>query len=178
MVKLVVISIFALAITGCASNVITDYDSGAVFGNYESWSFVPARADSEIYVTLDGSRIREAIEREMAQENLQRVAGDDADLLVAWQILTEERLERAGSGFGFGLGFGSGNFGWGISTQPPIEKVVEGKLVVELVDSKNRQVVWRAASRRYLEESQSPESRQQLIDQIVTDMFEEYPPGV
>lgn len=177
MIKSVLISVFALAITGCASNVITDYDSGAVFATYESWNFVPVRDGSEGYVSLDGSRIRNAIEREMAHENLQKLAVEEADLLVAWQIVTEERLQRVGSGFGFGLGFGSGNFGWGISTQPPIEKVEEGKLVVELVDSETGQVVWRAASRRYLQESQSAESRQKLIDQIVTDMFEEYPPG-
>lgn len=178
MIRAVLISVFALAITGCASNVITDYDSGAVFANYESWNFAPARAGSDGYVSLDGSRIRKAIEREMAHENLQKVAAEEADLLVAWQIATEERLERGGSGFGFGLGFGSGNFGWGISTQPPIERVEEGKLVVELVDSESKQVVWRSASRRYLQESQSSESRQQLINQIVTEMFEEYPPGV
>jgi hypothetical protein len=178
MIKSVLISVFALAITGCASNVITDYDSGAVFSTYGSWNFTPARDGSEGYVSLDGSRIRKAIEREMARENIQKVAADEADLLVVWQIVAEERLERVGAGFGFGLGFGSGNFGWGIATQPPIEKVEEGKLVVELVDSETRQVVWRAASRRYLEESQSAETRQKLIDQIVIDMFEEYPPEV
>lgn len=178
MVKAVLISVFALTITGCASNVITDYDSGAVFSTYQSWNFAPAREGSQDYVSLDGSRIRKAIEREMALENLEKVAAGEADLLADWQIVTEERLERGGSGFSLGLGFGSGNFGWGLSTQPPIEKVREGKLVVELVDSDSKQVVWRSASRHHLRESQSPASRQKLIDQIVTDMFEEYPPGV
>lgn len=178
MIKVLLISVFALAITGCASNVITDYDSGATFGNYQSWNFAAAGKEDPGYVSLDGSRIRKAIEREMERENLQKVASEEADLLVAWEIVTEERLERGGSGFGFGLGFGSGNFGWGLSTQPPIEKVEEGKLVVELVDSESKQVVWRSASKRFLRESQTSESRQKLIDQIVTDMFEEYPPEV
>jgi hypothetical protein len=75
------------------------------------------------------------------------------------------------------MGFGSGNFGWGIAAPPPIEKVEEGKLVIELVDTNTKQVVWRSASRRYLQENQSSESRQELIDEIVVDMFEEYPPG-
>lgn len=178
MIKAVLVSVFALAISGCASNVVTDYDSGAVFGNYNSWSFTPANKDGEGYVSLDGSRIRSAIEREMNREALRKVDVEEADLLVAWQILTKERIERGGSGLGFGLGFGSGNFGWGISAPPPIEKVEEGKLVVELVDSETQQVVWRAASRRYLNEDQSSESRRELIDKILTDMFDKYPPGV
>ena len=176
MIRTLLISVFALAITGCASKVITDYDSAVAFSNYESWSFVPDGKGGNGFVSLDGSRIRKAIEREMDREKLQKVAADEADLLVAWQIVAEERLERRGSGFGFGLGFGSGNFGWGISTQPPVEKVEEGKLVVELVDSSSKQVVWRSASQRYLQESQTSESRQKLINKIVTDMFEEYPP--
>lgn len=179
MIRSLLVPVLALALAGCASNVVTDYDSGAAFGNYSSWNFAPAKdGEEDAYVSLDGSRIRAAIEREMEKEDLRKVTEADADLLVAWQIVTEERIERGGSGFGFGLGFGTGNFGWGISAPPPIEKVQEGKLVVELVDSQSKRVVWRSASRRYLRESQSPASRQELIDEVVTDMFEEYPPGV
>ena len=50
-------------------------------------------------------------------------------------------------------------------------------LVVELVDTETDRVVWRAASRRYLNENQATESRRELIDEIVADMFEKYPPG-
>lgn len=177
MIRLMFIAMFAVVLTGCASKVITDFDSGASFSEYSSWDFAPANGEAEEYVSLDGSRIRNAIEREMQGENLEKVTDGDRDLLVAWQIVTEERLERGG-GLGFGLGFGSGNFGWGLSTAPPVEKVQEGKLVIELVDTRTKQVVWRSASRRYLNENQSSESRQELIDEIVTDMFEEYPPGV
>lgn len=177
MIRSLLIAVFAVAITGCASNVVTDYDSGASFGSYNSWDFAPVKTEGGDYVSLDGSRIRSAIEREMESENLQRMADSEADLLVTWRIVPEERLERAGSGFGFGLGFGSGNFGWGVSTAPPIEKVEEGKLVIELVDAKTKKVVWRAASRRYLNENQSSESRRELIDETVKDMFEKYPPG-
>jgi len=176
----ILIAAVALVLNGCASTVMTDYDSAAVFGNYGSWSFAPAAqngADSGGYMSLDGSRITNAIEREMKREALRKVDTGEADLFVTWQVVTEERLQRA-PGFGLGLGFGTGNFGWGLSTAPPIEKVEEGKLVVELVDTDTRQVVWRASSRRYLNDDQSAESRRELIDNIVADMFQKYPPGV
>ncbi|MDI9244794.1 DUF4136 domain-containing protein [Marinobacter sp. CHS3-4] len=176
--RLLLISVFALAMTGCASNVITDYDSAAVFGNYSSWNFAPRPNGNDGFLSLDGKRINSAIEREMKLEAMRKVDVSEADLFVTWQIVTEERLERGGSGFGFGLGFGRGNFGWGISTAPPVEKVEEGKLVIELVDTDTKQVVWRAASRRYLNDEQSSEYRRELIDEIVADMFDEYPPGV
>jgi Domain of unknown function (DUF4136) len=178
MIKALLISLFAITISGCASTVVTDYDSGTIFGNYDTWSFAPARQDSDEYVSLDDTRIRNAIEEEMKGESLRMAAADEADLLVDWRIVTEERIERGGSGFGFGLGFGSGShFGWGISAPPPIEKVEEGKLVIQFVDAQSKQVVWRAASRRYLDEDMSSENRQELIEEIVNAMFAKYPPG-
>jgi Domain of unknown function (DUF4136) len=45
------------------------------------------------------------------------------------------------------------------------------------VDAQSKQVVWRAASRRYLDEDMSSENRQELIEEIVNAMFAKYPPG-
>ena len=158
-----------------ASNVVTDYDSNAVFGNYSSWAFAP-KGEDQSFTSLDGGRIESAVERELNRKAMRKVSEGEADLLVTWQVVEEERLERSGVGLGFG--FGSGNFGWGLSTAPPIREVQEGKLVVELVDAQSERVVWRAVSRRYLNEDQSPEYRRELIDEVVADMFTEYPPGL
>ena len=172
--RVFLVSLLMLALTGCASNVVTDYDSGTVFGNYGSWAFAPQ--GSEGFTSLDDSRIEKAVERELDRKAMRKTDADEADLFVTWEIVEEERLERTGLGLGFG--FGSGNFGWGLSSAPPVREIQEGKLVVELVDSETDRVVWRAASRRYLNENQSSESRRELIDEIVADMFEKYPPGV
>lgn len=173
--RILMTGLFALTLAGCASNVVTDYNSSVVFGNYSSWAFAP-NASASSYVSLDGSRVQSAVTRELQQEGLREVPEAEADLLVNWQIVEEERLEQVGVGLGFG--FGSGNFGWGLSAPPPVREIEEGKLVVELVDTETDQVVWRAASRRYLREGQSPETRRELIDEVVAEMFSKYPPGL
>ncbi|MDF0748762.1 DUF4136 domain-containing protein [Marinobacter sp. 71-i] len=172
--RLILASLFLMVLTGCASNVVTDYDSNTVFGNYGSWAFAP-KGEGESFTSLDGGRIKSAVERELNRKSMRKVDQEEADLLVTWQIVEEERLERSGVGLGFG--FGTGNFGWGLASAPPVREVQEGKLVVELVDTDTDRVVWRAASRRYLNENQTTESRRELIDEIVADMFEKYPPG-
>lgn len=177
MMRFLMLLIVVLAMSGCASNVVTDYSSSVVFGNYSSWAFAPAvEEDSSSFVSLDGSRVRGAIEKELNRKALRRLPLAEADLLVSWQIVPKERLEQTGLGLGFG--FGSGNFGWALSAPPPVRKIEEGKLVVELADSSTKEVVWRAASRRYLNENQSPETRRKLIDEVVTEMFTKYPPGL
>ncbi len=173
--RLLMIAAMALVLSGCAGNVVTDYNPSAVFGNYSTWSFAQD-AGSGAFVSLDGSRIQTAVERELKRKAMRKVPKDEADLLANWQIVEEERLEQTGVGLGFG--FGRSNFGWGISAPPPVREVTEGKIVVELIDTETKEVVWRAASRRYLNESQSPETRRELIDEVVSEMFSKYPPGV
>ncbi|MBK1885235.1 MULTISPECIES: DUF4136 domain-containing protein [unclassified Marinobacter] len=175
MARILVAALVTLLITGCASNVVTDYNSAAVFGNYSTWAFMPDTGKTS-FISLDGSRVQNAVERELNIKSMRKVAEPEADLLVSWRIVEEDRLEQ--SGVGVGLGFGTGNFGWGISSPPPVREVKEGKLVVELVDTSSKEVVWRASSRRYLNEQQSPEKRGKLIDEVVAEMFTKYPPDL
>ncbi len=175
MMRLLMMSVLAVALVGCASNVVTDYDSSTAFDRYSTWAFAPDAGDTS-FMSLDGSRVQAAVERELSEKSLSKVAADKADLLVNWDIEEEKSHERSGVGLGFG--FGTGNFGWGMSSPPPVREVKEGKLVIQLVDSANDQVVWRSASRRYLNENQSPEDRRKLINEVVKEMFSKYPPGL
>lgn len=174
--RVAIASLMMLLLAGCASKSVTDYDSGAVFGNYTSWAFADRRGDDSAFQSLDGSRVRAAVERELNRKAMNKVSAGEADLLVTWEVVEEERLESSGVGLGFGIG--RGNFGWGLASAPPVREIQEGKLVVELVDAETEKVVWRAASRRYLNEDQSPEHRRELIDEVVADMFSKYPPGL
>ncbi|KAA1176222.1 DUF4136 domain-containing protein [Marinobacter salinexigens] len=175
MMRILMMSALALVLAGCAGNVVTDYSSTAVFGNYSSWAYAP-EAGSSSFLSLDGTRVQAAIERELNRKAMKSVAEADADLFVNWKIIEEDRLDQSGVGLGFGVG--TGHFGWALTAPPPVREVKEGKLVIELVDTSTKQVVWRAASRRYLTESQSPETRSELIDEVVTEMFSKYPPGL
>ncbi|MBW4933981.1 DUF4136 domain-containing protein [Marinobacter sp. F4206] len=173
--RFLMISALVLTLAGCSGNVITDYNSSVVFGNYATWAFAQD-AGSGSFMSLDGSRVQNAVERELKRKAMRQVTADEADLLANWQIVEEDRLEQTGVGVGFGYGWS--NFGWGLAAPPPVREVTEGKLVVELVDTDINEVVWRAVSRRYLTEHQSPETRHELIDEVVAEMFSKYPPGL
>ena len=163
----------AALITGCASNVVTDYDSGASYESYQTWAF--GTGEDNRYTSLDGSRVENEVSRALAAEGLTQTDADSADLLVTYHIDDVDRLDT--SGFSYGLGFGHRSFGWGISTAPPVREVKEGQLIVDLVDTDTQKVVWRGTSKRYLNQNQSPETREKLINEVVADMFSRYPPG-
>lgn len=171
--RIFIASMLLLALTGCASNVVTDYNASAAFSQYHSWAFAQDDEKSKA-VSLDGARIRSALEKELTTKNLNRADSGAADLLVHYRIEDVERLDT--SGMSFGLGLGRGAFGFGLGTAPPVQQVQEGKLVVELVDTATNQVVWRAISKRHLNDDQSPETRSKLIQEVVAEMFTKYPP--
>ncbi|WP_372965804.1 DUF4136 domain-containing protein [Marinobacter sp.] len=173
--RVLLIAVMTAILAGCAGNVVTDYNSATVFGNYSQWAYAPLDGGSGV-TSLDDARVKAAVERELNRKAMKQVESENADMLVRWQIVPEERLEQTGVGLGFG--FGRGNFGWAMSAPPPVREVTEGKLVVELVDRRSAEVVWRAVSRRYLNENQSPETRRKLIDEVVSEMFSKYPPGL
>lgn len=165
----------ATVTAGCASKVVTDYDSSVAFDSYDSWAFAPEKVEGS-FLSLDGARVKNVLERELNAKNLRKLPDNEADLLVSYQVVEEDKIESYG--FSYGVGFSNRPFGWGIASAPPIREVTEGKLIVELVDSGNEHVVWRAISKRYLNEDQSPEYRSELIDEVVTEMFTRFPPEV
>ncbi|MDF5484958.1 DUF4136 domain-containing protein, partial [Vibrio parahaemolyticus] len=97
------------------------------------------------------------------------------DLYVHHDIVEESELVSSGSSVSFGYGWNS----FGVITSSP-ERYKErkyGKLVVELVDAKANQVVWKGVSSRKLSESMSSEKRESLIQEEIAKMFESYPYG-
>jgi hypothetical protein len=160
-------------LAGCASTVAIDYRPGAAFADYHSFAFADGEPDQGIR-SLDGERIEQAVTRELTVRGLKPASADSADLLVRYRV--EETLELETSGFGYGLGFGREHLGIGVASVPDVHATKEGKLVVELVQRDIRQVVWRGAGQRNLTEQMKPEQRSALINRLVKDMFDRYPP--
>lgn len=164
-------SLLMLTLAGCASNVVTVYDSETDFANYASWAFAPEE-EGKSFTSLDSGQIENAVERELKHKALTKARPEEADLLVTWRIVDEEWLEPTG----FGVRYEYGRGGW--ASEPALREVREVRLIVEFVDNDTDRVVWRVASRRQLTENQSSESPRKLIDGLVADIFKKFPPGV
>ena len=168
-----ILCVLVLGLTGCAANVVTDYDSQAPFAAYSTYTFAPD--ESEGVQSLDESRVRAAVTEAMEKEGLEKVASDQADLWVRFRF--EEQRKYESTGFTYGLGLFNSPFGFGLSTRPEAKPINQQKLVLELVEPTDRRVVWQGTSREYLTETMPPQSRAELIEELVANMFDRYPPG-
>jgi hypothetical protein len=160
-----------LTLAGCSS-VAIDYQPGSSFQQYQTWAYSAPDKDAQ---SLDSQRIEKAVTTHIAGTGLEKAPQDQADLLIRGQTVDASRLES--SGFSFGLGTRQDNVGFGIGTTPSVREIQEAKVVVEMVNRETSQVVWRGEGRRNLNPDMSPETRTKLINRLVEEMFEEYPPG-
>lgn len=173
--RMAVLLVLTILLSGCSHLVLVDYEANTHFRSFATYALVPD-LDDEGVQSLDGVRIERALKDALGRQGLSRVKDPQAaDIQIRYRIDQEVRLQ--GTGFTYGLGMNRDHFGVGLVTVPDIREFREGKLVVELVDNEEQQVVWRAVGQRTLTESMGAERRETLIRQLVEDMFRDYPPG-
>ncbi len=160
-----------LALAAC-STVRIDYDAGASFASFATYRIERSAADAQA-LSLDAARIENALTAALHAKHISP-SPHEAALIVRYAIEERSRLESTGLGLGFGLGAGRSAFG--LANPPDIREVKERRLVVELISTADRKVIWRAIGERTLSEGMAPDKRETLIRKIVTEMFEKYPP--
>lgn len=163
-----------LLVIACAQAPVSfDYESSSYLKAMKTYSLhVPKDVPS--FKSLDNTRIETALRRTLNGRHLQEVASDKADFLVSYRVEQDRTIDDSGVSFGFGLG--SGNLGMGLGTGNQIREVVEGKLIVDVIDPGQQRVVWSARANRNLNESMSPAERDTLVNSLITSMFENFPP--
>ncbi|GHA34878.1 DUF4136 domain-containing protein [Photobacterium aphoticum] len=168
----VVLIALSSVLAACSSDVATDYSQSTNYSAFKTYQFAPSQPHTA--TTLDAGRVEQAIASELYQKGLSE-ASAGADLTVRHSIIEQRDYRSYGTSFGFGYGYRS----WGMAYSAPMdfEEYRYGKLVVELIDNANNQIVWRAISRKKLTESMSTNSRRQFIDGQIHEMFKEYPPN-
>lgn len=167
--------LLAMVLGACArAPVSIDYDAARPVPPAKTYALTAPAAGAQ-YQSLDNSRIEAALRQHLAARKLQEAERDRADILVAYRVEQQRKLDD--SGFSVGFGVGTGNLGLGMSTGPAPKEIREGVLVVDVVDPRLQQVVWSARANRYLQDGMKPDQRTALINELVAAMFNGFPQG-
>ncbi len=195
------LAVFALA--GCATlQVETDYDpelSLTQFSTYD-WVDQEAYADATGDPALDSPllkrHIRDAVERELGRMGYRKVTSDTPDFRIAYSMTAEEKLRSYGSygyggygGFGrygrfgrFGRfgGFGGyggyGSYGYpGAGYAGGVREYLQGTLVLDIIDVRTEEVIFRGWARKSLDSDPSPEKVRKYVTEAVAEILEDFP---
>lgn len=175
-------AVWMLASALALADVRTDYDHGANFESYHTYSWGQVKTDNP----LDQSRIKDEIDRDLQAKGWQVVpSGGQTMIFATDNIRNEQEMETVYNGFGggwgggwgfrrfggFGGGYGPGGFGE--STTSTINQPVS-HLVVDVFDSASHSLLFRGVADNNLGKNSDKNTRN--VDKNIDKMFDKFPP--
>ncbi len=182
--------LLVLFLASCTSvRVLSDYDRDTNFTNYKSYAFYKTGIDRAQISDLDKKRILRAIESEMSSRGFTK--SESPDILVSIFTKESEQVDVYNNNFGWGWGggwgwgwggFGPGwgwggfgpGFGWG---GPSVSTRTQGSLYIDLIDAKNKSLVWQGKGVGTLNNTSNVEKKEARIREFVAEILQQYPPN-
>ena len=177
---LLIISIIALSIAGCATSpkVISNADTSVNFSNYKSYGFFETLStDKANYESMESNLLKVSVAKQLERRGF--VYTENPDLLVNFYIHTEEKIRsRTTPTMGGGYYGGGGPYydTWGGhgGYETRIDQYTQGTLNIDFVDAKRESLVWEGSvSGRITEKVLKNLSAE--IDKAVDDIFSAFP---
>jgi len=163
---------FLFAGQAAAQQVKTDYDRSANFAQYKTYSWEHVKTQD----ALDVDRIKTAVNSALAAKGWTQVdSGGDVSIVAMEITRNQQTLNTFYDGLGGGWGwrrFGGGGFGEATTTT---ETYKVGTVVVDLFDTKTKQLIWRGAESDTLSSNSNKNIKN--LDKGVEKMFKQFPPG-
>ena len=144
------------------ADVKVEFDPGFDFTAYSSYAWregTPARRESA------EKRIHDSVDRELAAAGL-RLAEEDADLWVVTHVLVDQHSLRDLRDESYW------EFYKGIKSVDPYD-LGRGTVVIDLVDPKLEQIVWRGAVSKAVDKNMKPDSKK--IDGAIHSVLKRLP---
>ena len=164
--------VFLFAGNVSAQEVKTDYDRGANFAQYKTYSWEKVKTKDPLYV----DRIKASVNAALTAKGWTQVdSGGDVSIIAIQTTQDQQTLNTFYDGFGGGWGwrrFGGGGFGEATTTT---ETYRVGTLVVDLFETKTKTLLWRGTSSDTL--SNNSDKNIKNLDKGVEKMFKKFPPG-
>ena len=155
-----------LVIQTQAQSVQSDYDRSFNFSNLKTFGFAVQRRGATGPLagdTLNDSRIRTAMESQLIATGLR--TAENPDFVIAYCVTTKDKLNVQD------YSFGPPRF-WG-RRDIRVDQYSEGTLMVDFIDVKTNQVIWRGRASGTLEmkgvDKKINKSVEKLVKQFVKD---------
>jgi hypothetical protein len=167
--------IFLLVGNSLAQQVKTDYDRSANFAQYKTFSWEHVKTQD----ALDIDRIKSAVNAALTAKGWTQVdSGGDISIIAIQMTHDQQTLNTFYDGFGGGWGwrrFGGGGFGGFGDATTTTETYQVGTVVVDLFDTKTKQLIWRGTTSDTL--SNNSNKNIENLNKGVDKMFKKFPPG-
>src|ERR1700756_774372 len=175
-------ALLLLTVSGAfGQDVRYNFDKDTDFSKFKTYKWVVLKDAPQVNDLVD-KQIKDAIDAQLATKGLSKVDGDNADLLIGYQVgmNTEKQFTSYDSGWGYGPGWYRGGWygGGGGMTTGSTSTIYNGQLVVDLYNPQGHDLIWRGVVSKTLDPKAKPEKREKNLNKALTKLFKKYPPQV
>jgi hypothetical protein len=160
----------AVSSLGCSTlQVGSDFDPRTDFSSYKTFDFKEGSKPKNAQARRS---VEYAIQTALEGRGLKGVdSGGSLDIFVHFVLDTEIRYET----YGYGT-VGWYGWGWGGATVTTARAIPVGTLLIDLVDSRSKALVWRGLVKDEISMTLNPEEREKKAIGIAKQLFENFPP--
>lgn len=177
--KNLLIATAVLLLAACAKTPDWDYDKSANFSNYKTFAWMPSASltknvNNYQISGLMEKRVREAVNNELQKQNMQLVDVAQADVLINYHASVDTKIDIDTVNVGYGARWNYWNMGY--NTQTTTREYEVGTLIIDVIDSASKQLIWRGAKEGRLKKNQTPSQREAAIKETVANILSNFPP--
>ena len=182
------ITILMLILSACSSiQVTSDYDKTVDFTKYKTFMYYGWTKESDkVLSEFDRDRIETALNDEFSRRGW-ALTKEDGDAVVSLFVVVDKKTsytsytDHYGGGmyggmygprYGYG-GFGGYGYGMPSTTHTQQNDYLEGTLIVDVFDAKERKHIWQGIGKKTLSESTS--NREARIKEAVAAIMKQFP---
>ncbi len=175
-----------LLLAGCTTlTVQTDYDTSYDFSTLKTYAWLegkPPSNDIRINNSLIINRVVNAVNHNLQAKGYRLVDKDKADFFVNWFGGIENKIQQETIDTYYGyLGYYAPTWGyrgyWPGYLRTYTYEYQEGTLIVDIADSKSKQLIWRGTGQDYIDKTETPEQITANINHTIAKILEGFPPG-
>ena len=156
-----------LVVSAAAQSVQSDFDRTFRFSNLKTFSFAVQRRGANDPLagdSLNAGRIRTGLESQLMANGF-HMETEKPDFVIAYYVTTKNKLSVQDYGYGPPRWFGGRDI--------RVNQYSEGTLMVDFIDARTNQVIWRGRASGTLEmkgvDKKISKSTEKLIKQFVKD---------
>ena len=168
---------------GCSTlKVSQDYDLKANLSVLQTYAWQSNTHKETGDVRVDNpllhSRIRSAVDFYLLEKGYRKVSQGVPDFYVNYQYLVRSKVEsdNIDGGVGFGFGTFGRHGGIGISTGGSVSTYDEGMVVIDILASGNKDLLWRGTGTRRISQHSNPEETTKNVNNTVEKILAQFPP--
>jgi len=165
-----VAALLLASLAGACSTLKTsvDWDHAADFSKYKTWTW---KTTGDIVDPVWTRRFEDVLADTLAARGLTKVK-DGGDLwgVVHARFSNNYQVNTWNAGWGYG-------WGWGGPMVTTVTPIPVGSMIVDLVDARTKELVWRGTASAELATGISNEHREQNLRKVLAGLFANYPPA-